>query len=134
MKGVADGIDRIMRDWKSLNGNIADRKLRACPKQPPVPVPGQGSAADRFRRERVAINWDVKFAAEDVEAADVIAVFVGKKDAIELLGSDAALSEAQDKLSRGQSTVDQQPAMIGRDQRTIPALPLPSIVKLNIHD
>ena len=51
VKGVADGIDRIMRDWKSLNGNIADRKLRACPEQPPVPVPGQGSAADRFRRE-----------------------------------------------------------------------------------
>ena len=61
----------------------------------------------------------MKFAAEDVEAANVIAVLVGEKDAIELLGSDAALSEAQDKLSRGQSTVDQQPAMIGRDQCTI---------------
>jgi hypothetical protein len=61
----------------------------------------------------------VKFAAEDVETANVIAMFVGEEDAIELLGSNSALGEAQDKLSRAQSAVDKQSAMIGRDERTV---------------
>ena len=65
----------------------------------------------------------MKFAAEDVEAANVIAMFVGEEDAIKLLGSNAALSEAQDKLSRAQSAVDQQPAMIGRDERAVSRAP-----------
>jgi hypothetical protein len=112
-------------DGKSLNRDIADRKVRTGPKQPPVPVSGQGAAADRFRRERVAINRDVKFAAEHVEAANVIAMFVGKEDAIELVGSDSTLCEAQDELSRAQSAVDQQPAMIGGDERAVSRAPAP---------
>ena len=51
VKGVADRIDRIVRDGKSLNGDIADRKVGTGSKQPPVPVSGQGSAADCFCRE-----------------------------------------------------------------------------------
>ena len=86
---------------------------------------GQGSAADRFCRERVAINRDVKFAAEHVESANVIAMFVGEEDAIELVRSDSALREAQDKLARAQSAVDQQPAMIGRDERAVSRAPAP---------
>ena len=125
VKRVPDGIDRIVRNGKSLNGDIADRKVRAGPKQPPVPVSGQGSAANRFRRERVAINWDTKFPAKHFEAANVIAMFVGEEDTIEPVGSDAALSEAQDKLPRGQSTIDQQPAMIGRDERAVSRAPAP---------
>ena len=125
VKRVADRIDRIVRDGKSLNGDIADRKIRTGPKQPPVPVSGQGSAADRFRRERVAINRDMKFPAKHFEAANVIAMFVGEEDAIELVGSDSALGEAQDKLARAQSAVDQQPAMIGRDERAVSRAPAP---------
>src|SRR5450755_2110680 len=119
VKRVADWIDRIVRDGKSLNRDIADRKIRTGPKQPPVPVSGQCAAADCFRRERVAINWDTKFPAKHFEAANVIAMFVGEEDTIELVGSDSALSEAQDKLSRAQSAVDKQPAMIGRDEGTV---------------
>jgi len=123
VKRVPDGIDRIVRDGKSLNGDIADRKVRTGPKQLPVSVCGQGSAADRFRRERVAINRDVKFSAKHFEAANVIAMFVGKEDAIELVWGDSAPCEAQDKLSRAQSTVDKQPAMIGRDERAVSCAP-----------
>ena len=119
MKRVPDRIDRIVRDRESLNGDIADRKVRAGPKQPPVPVSGQGAAADCFRRERVTINRDMKFSGKHFEAANMIAMFVGEEDAIELAGSDSTLCEAQDKLSRAQSAVDKQPAMIRRDQRAV---------------
>ncbi len=84
MKRVTDRIDRIVRDGKSLHGDIANRKIRAGLKQPPVPVAGQGAAANRFRGERVAVNRDMKFPAEHFEAANVIAMFVGEKNAIEL--------------------------------------------------
>ena len=123
VKRVPDGIDRIVRDGKSLNGDIADRKVRTGSKQPPVPVSGQGAAADCFGRERVAINWNTKFPAKHFETANVIAMFVGEQDAIELFGSDSALGEAQDELSRAQSAVDQQPAMIGRDECAVSRAP-----------
>ena len=120
MESVADWIDRIVRDWESLDRNIADRKFRAGPKEPPVSVFGQRAAANGFRRVRVAINRDVKFPAKHFQAANVIAMLVGKEDAIELLGSDSALLEAHDELARAQSAIDQNSAMIGGDERAIP--------------
>ena len=125
VKRVSDRIDRIVRDGESLHGDIADRKIRAGLKQPPVPVPGQRAAANRFRGERVAINGDMKFPAKHFEAANVIAMFVGEENAIELVGSDAALGQAQDKLARAQAAINQQPAMIGRDERAVPRAPAP---------
>jgi hypothetical protein len=61
----------------------------------------------------------MKFPGKHFEAANVIAMFVGEEDAIELVGSDCALCEAQDKLSRAQSAVDQQPAVIGRNEGAV---------------
>ena len=49
----------------------------------------------------------------------MIAMFVGEEDAIELLGSDAALLESEDDLARAQSAIDQNSAMIGRDQGAV---------------
>lgn len=125
VKRVSDRIDRIVRNGKGLNGDIADRKIRPGPKKPPVPMSGQCSATDRFGRERVAINRDMKFPAEHFETADMIAVLVGEKHAIELVGSDPALREAQDELARAQAAIDEQPAMIGRDERAVPGAPAP---------
>jgi uncharacterized protein len=67
----------------------------------------------------------MKFPAKHVEAANVIAMLVGEEDTIELVGSDSALREAQDKLARTQAAVDQQPAMIGRDERAVSRAPAP---------
>jgi hypothetical protein len=53
----------------------------------------------------------------------VIAVFVRKKDAIELLRRDAALLQAQDQLSRAQPAIDKNFAMIRRDQRAVTRAP-----------
>jgi hypothetical protein len=65
----------------------------------------------------------VKLSAQDFEPADVITVFVSKKDAIELLRCDAALCQAQHQLPRAQAAIDQNPAMIGRDECAIPRAP-----------
>jgi hypothetical protein len=51
--------------------------------------------------------------AENFKAADVIAVFVRKNDTVELLRSYAALLQAQYHLPRAQTSVNQDPAMIG---------------------
>ena len=49
----------------------------------------------------------------------MIAVLVGEQNAIELLRHHAALLEPEHNLPRAQSAIDQDSAMIGRDQRTI---------------
>ena len=61
----------------------------------------------------------MKFPAEHFEAANVIAMFVGEEDAVELRGSDSALFEPHDDLACAQPAIDQEPAMIGRDERAI---------------
>jgi hypothetical protein len=49
----------------------------------------------------------------------MIAVLVSEQNAIELLGHDATLLEPEHYLPRTQPTVDQDFAMIGRNQRAI---------------
>ena len=61
----------------------------------------------------------MKFPAEHFEPANVIPVLVRQENAIKLGRRDSALLEADDDLSRAQSAIDQNPAMIGRDQRAI---------------
>jgi uncharacterized protein len=119
MKSVTDRIDRIVRNGKRLDVNIADRKVRSGSKQPPVPMIGQHTATNGFGGERIAIDRDLKFPAEHFETANVIAMLVGQEDAIELPRRDPALLEPQNELARAQPAIDQQPAMIGRDQRTV---------------
>ena len=62
----------------------------------------------------------MKFPAEHFEPADMIAVFMGEEHAIELSRRDAALFEPDHNLPGAESAIDQNPAMIGRDQRAIP--------------
>ena len=50
----------------------------------------------------------------------MIAVLVGEKNAVELFRPDAAKFEPDNKLPRAQSAIDQQPAMIGREQGRVP--------------
>jgi hypothetical protein len=53
----------------------------------------------------------------------VIAVLVCQKDAIKLLRRDAAEFKAQHQLSRAQSAINENIAMLGGDQRTVPGAP-----------
>jgi hypothetical protein len=121
MKGKAHRLDRIVRNRKGLHCDIADGKLGPGAKEPPIPVLLEHAvAANGFGRESVAINGDREFAAQDFQATDMVAMFVRDQDAIELLRRDAALREAQDQLTRAQSAVDQNAAMVGGKERAVP--------------
>jgi hypothetical protein len=76
-------------------------------------------AANGFSGERVTINRDVEFAAKHFQAANMIAVFVREQNAIELVGSDAALFQPQDELARTESAINEDFAVIGGDKGAI---------------
>ena len=47
-------------------------------------------------------------------------MFVGEEHTVEPFGSEVALLEPDDDLPCAQATIDQDPAMIGRNQGTVP--------------
>jgi hypothetical protein len=77
-------------------------------------------ALDCFGGERVAINWNAKFAAQNFKPADMITVFMGEENAVEPFGRHATLLEAQDYLPGAQSAIDKNFAVISRDQGAVP--------------
>ena len=81
--------------------------------------------ADCFGCLRICVNRDFKLPRENLEATDVIAVFVCEEHAIELFRSYATLFEAKNNLARAQSAIDQNLAMIGRDEGTVPGTAAP---------
>src|SRR4029450_11915183 len=82
VKGKSPRIDSVGRDRERLDGDVANRKLRTGPKNSPVgPERFRNSleesvAPNCLRRERIAINRHLKFAAENFKSANVIAMFV----------------------------------------------------------
>ena len=120
MESVAYWLDRIVWDGKGLDQDIADREFRTGTKDSPVFVLAQAEATNGLGRLRVAINWNGKFPAKDFQPANVIAMLVCKKQPVELLGGDATLLKADDDLARAQSTIDQNPAVIGGNESAIP--------------
>ena len=85
MKGVTHRLDCIVRNGESLHQDIADIELGAGAKDAPVPVIAQSETANGVGGLSVAINGNGKSPAKDFEATDVVAVFMGEKEAIELL-------------------------------------------------
>jgi hypothetical protein len=120
MESVAYWLDRIVWDGKGLDQDIADREFRTGTKDSPVFVLAQAEATNGLGRLRVAINWNGKFPAKHFQPANVIAMLMCKKQTVELLGGNATLLKADDDLARAQSTIDQNPAVIGGNERAIP--------------
>jgi len=48
---------------------------------------------------------------------------VGEENAIEFVGADPAASEAENDLAGAQAAIDEQPAMVGCDQRAVACAP-----------
>ncbi len=67
----------------------------------------------------------MKFPAEYLESADVIAVLVGQENSVEFVRRNAAEGEPEHELTRAQSAIDEQSAMIGRDKRAVPGAAAP---------
>jgi hypothetical protein len=121
VKREADRVDRVMRDQKRLHGDVANREFCAGAKNPPVTMSIQRALTlDCFGGERVAINRNVKLAAENFEPADVVAMLVREENAVEPVGRYAALLKAQRYLPGAQSAIDKNFAVISRDKRAVP--------------
>ena len=125
VKGKSQRIDSVVRDGERLHCDVANRKLRTGPKNSPVSPESfrdsleQSVAPNCLRRERIAINRQIKFAAENFKSANVIAMFVSEKHAIQLIGRDAALGQTQYQLPRAQAAIDKNLAMTGCDQGAV---------------
>ena len=124
MESEPKRIDGVMRYRECLHSDIADRKLSACHKNSPVSSRGDSLkwtiTSNRFRRQRIGINRHVKFSAENFKPADVVGVFVSQKHPIKLLWRNTALLQTQNQLPRTQSAIDENLAMIGRNQCAVP--------------
>jgi hypothetical protein len=113
-----------MRHGKRLHGDIADRKLSASSAQTPVPTSLRETAGpERLSREPIAVNRQLEFVAENFKTADVICVFVREDNAVELFRRDATLLQTQHDLPRAQTAINENFAVIGRNQRAIPRAP-----------
>ena len=120
IKREADGIDCVMRHRERLHHDVVNFALGAGTKDPPVRMLIQRTTgANRFGGLRVGVNRNFQFPAKHFEAANVVAMFMGKKNAVELLGCYAALFEAEHDLPCAQSPIDQNFAMIGCDERAV---------------
>ena len=120
MESVADRLDRIVWDGKTLDQNIADSELATGAKDAPVFVLTQPEAANGLGGLRIAVNWNGKLPAKHLQSANVIAMLVSKKQSIELLGGNATLLKPHYDLARAQSAIDQNVAMTGGNEGAIP--------------
>jgi hypothetical protein len=120
MESVADRLDGIVWDGKTLDQNIADSEFGTGAKDSPIFVLPQPEATNGLGRLRVAINRKGEFPAKHSQPANVIAMLMSEKQSIELFGGDAALLKPDDDLARAQSAIDQNPAVIGGNESAIP--------------
>ncbi len=120
VKGVTDGLDRIVRNGKILNENVADGELGTRAKNSPVFMGAEAEATSGVGRLRIAVNWNGKFPAKYFESTNMVAVLMGEKQAIELLRGHAALFEPDDDLARAQSAIDKNSAVTGGNEGAIP--------------
>src|SRR5213082_2132571 len=86
MESVADRLDRIVWDEKSLDQAIADSEFATGAKNAPVFVLTQPEATNGLGRLRIAVNWNGKLPAKHLQPANMIAMLMRKKQSIELLG------------------------------------------------
>src|SRR6059058_1663701 len=99
MKHEAQRIHRVVRHRECLNSDVANRKLRASRKQSPIATSVcETAGSKRFCCESIAVNRQIKSAAENFQAADVIGVLVCKNDPIDMLRRHAALLQTQHHL------------------------------------
>ena len=123
-KHEPERIDRVVWHGKRLHCYVADRKLRPGHKEPPIATSLRETVGSkRFRREPIAINWQIKFVAENFQAADVVGMLVGENHTVELLGCDAALFQAQYHLPRTQPAIDENPRMTSCDKSAVSRAP-----------
>src|SRR2546421_10049767 len=107
MESVADRLDRIVWDGKTLDQNIADSEFATGAKDAPVLVLTQPEATNDLGGLRIAVNWNGKLPAKHLQPANVIAMLMSKKQSIELLRGNPTLLKPDDDLARAQPAIHQ---------------------------
>ena len=124
MKHEPEWIHRVMRHWKGLHCDIADRKLSTGREQSPIPASLRETVGpEHLAREPIAVNRQIELVAENFKAANVISVFVRENNAVELFRRDAALLQTQNDLACAETAINENLAMIGSYQRTVSRAP-----------
>lgn len=108
----ADGVLGVVRNGEGFDPEVADFETGAG---------GEGAAIEAgiqlelggFARGAVAVDGNAEFFSDHGEALDVIVMFVGDEDAIEILGCAADGSQSLADLAEAESGIDQQAGLIG---------------------
>src|ERR1700678_2182582 len=108
-----------MRHVKGLNIQISDRKRGSRTEDRPRSICGYALPPERFSGQPVAIDRDFEFAAEHVEAGDVISVLMCEQNGIEAIRGDTKRFQSQANLSRTETDVDQYPAILRCDKSAV---------------
>jgi hypothetical protein len=116
-------INGVVRNIKALYLNVLDGKGVTGLEEPPTGVFIKVAAANGVCCLGSGKDRNSEMAAEHLQAANVIDVFVSDKDAVETSWVDAAISQAFRNLACAQARVDQELALVGRDQITISQAP-----------
>src|SRR2546423_14620213 len=113
MESVADRLDRIVWDGKTLDQNIADSEFATGAKDAPVFVLTQPEATNGLGRLRIAVNWNGNLPAKHLQPANMIAMLMCKKQSTTLLRGNATLLKSDDDLARAQSPTDENGPLTG---------------------
>ena len=71
-------------------------ELGACPKNSPVAVAIQRAVVSNgFGGESVTVNRDGEFPAKNFQTGNVVAMFMGQENAVQLFRSQSALFQPQ---------------------------------------
>jgi hypothetical protein len=101
-----NGILRVVGNAERIDSDIADFKAAASAEQSPIALKPK-LILESFLGWAVAIDRDSKFRAESRQALDVIGMFVGDKDAAQVLGDPADGGQSFPNLTQAESGIDE---------------------------
>jgi hypothetical protein len=98
----------VVRDVEGLDEDIADFEALAGFEEAAIEAASE-RAFRFFLGGAIAVDGDVEFAGDPDEALDVVAVFVGDEDGVEVLRGSADGRESLSDLAGAQAGVDENP-------------------------
>ena len=108
-------VDRVMWYIKTLYLDILHHENATRGEQVPVRKSGQGSSAQRFRGERIRIDGNAKPATKDLQAGDMITVFMRDQDAVQTFRMHSDRLKPLPDLPGAKPGVDEKAALAGGD-------------------
>ena len=104
---VAYGVDSVMRKAEGVDGEAAAGEVLAAFENGPARGGFHGFSDDAGGLDG-GVDGCVAGSQEDVEAADVVAVFVGKEDTGEFFWGDSEEFESDAELFGAETGVDEE--------------------------